>query len=92
MSLAYEFPKDPDEALDYGLDWTDNMVAGDTITNVQWFIPAGLTQGSSAFTNNITSIFLSGGTENQVYAIRCRITTSQGRVLERTVRLRVRSR
>lgn len=37
-------PKDPDEVLDYGLDWTARLV-GDTISTSQWIVPDGIVKG-----------------------------------------------
>ncbi len=35
--------KDPNEVLDYNIDWTPRMTSPDTIANSEWFVPVGLT-------------------------------------------------
>jgi len=84
--------KDPNEVLDYSIDWRPRLVTGDTIATVTWTIPAPLTQGGTSNTNGITSTFISGGVEAATYSILCRITTTGGRTMDQTVKLKIKSR
>ena len=83
--------KDPDEILDYQIDWTDRL-AGDTIASSTWVVPDGLTEASSSNTTATTTVWLTGGTLDDDYEILNRITTTGGRTMDQTVKLRVRSK
>lgn len=80
--------KDPQELLDYAVDWTD-WLGADTISDVSWTVPTGITQNSTTNTTKTATIWLSGGTLGNVYRVVCRITTNAGRVAERTIALRI---
>lgn len=80
--------KDPDEVLDYTLDWTSRLAAGDTIaTSLFTVVSGGCTIQSQ--TNNTTSatVWLQAGNAGATANIKNRVTTSQGRVMELTVLL-----
>lgn len=85
--------KDPSDVLDYTIDWTAELNAPsppDAIASVVWSVPAGITQGATLQAGPRTTIWLSGGTAGTDYTITCRITTDQGRVIERSRKIRVR--
>lgn len=87
--------KDPDVTLDYGFDWTDYLAAGETITSSAWAIEGGDVQLLFVNATNaagMTNCFVSGGTKGQVYTLRNRITTDQGRSDERSWTIRVEPR
>ena len=88
------YVRDPQSVLDYVLDWSAWLAAGETIaTVVLTTSPAGLTVGAPApATSNTTTtvtVWLSGGTVGQTYTIGCRITTSAGRTDERSITVTV---
>ena len=82
--------KDIAAVLDHGMDWSVWLDDGETIA-AQTVVaaPAGLTIGTVAQANGIVSWRVSGGTLGQDYIATCRVTTSLGRVDERSVRYRV---
>lgn len=80
--------KDPQAALDYAVDWVA-WLAGDTIASVAWTVPPGLTLDAQSHTATVATVWLSGGTDGQVYAVTCGVTTAAGRVDERTIWLTV---
>ena len=84
-------PKDPDEILDYAIDWTGRL-GSDTIATSSWTVPDGITQVSASISGAICTIWLSGGTLDQSYSILNRITTDGGRTMDRTVILPIRSK
>lgn len=93
MSLAFLHPKDPDEVIDYDLDWSRQLSRdADTIATSAWTVPSGITQDDSENTDTLAKIWLSGGTNGESYLLINHITTAAGRVFERTVKLRVKSR
>lgn len=101
--MARRWPnKDPDEVLDYKIDFTDLLASepaepGDTIDgDPEWEIaPAdspGLTQAAGhppTHDDTSATIWLEGGVSGQQYEIRCRIETAGGRTMEVTYRLLV---
>jgi hypothetical protein len=97
MALRWD-PKDPNEVLDFDIDWSPRLVTGDTIAASVWAIsgPDGsLTEDSNAFSGTATKIWLSGGTvtaQGSYYQLRNRVTTAAGRVMDQTVRLAIREK
>lgn len=90
MALTWPF-KDPDEVLDYILDWTDRL-GTDTVATSTWTVPTGITQNSDSATTTTTTIWLQGGTEGESYSFVNRVVTAAGRTMDQTVRLKVKSK
>jgi hypothetical protein len=105
--MALKWPdKDPDEQLDYSIDWS-RYLGDDTISSVVWYIEDAdgvkqewpgtivtneLQHISSSNTNTVATIQLALGNNNTVYTIYCEVTTSAGVTTERKVRIRVQER
>ena len=106
--MAYKWPdKDPDEILDYSIDWS-RFLSGATLSSVTWFvddadgvktqlIPSGqLVKGiqliSATNTDKVATARLGSGDNNIEYQFYCRIADTNGLVVERKVRLRVRNK
>lgn len=103
--MLYRWPdKDPEELLDFTVDWS-LYLSGDTISTVNWYcVDAsgvkqafnavstvnGLVNSSNSFTTTTTTVYLGGGVANTTYQVSCQIGTNTGRTVERTIRLRVR--
>jgi hypothetical protein len=87
-------PEDPTAVLDYTVDWTSWLAAGETITASTWVVPSGLTQTtpSPSITAGKTTVWLTGGTAGQSYNVANHITTSQGRQDQRTFTVYVEAR
>lgn len=84
--------KDPDAVLDYGIDWSDWLVAGDTIATSTWTITgsdAALVQDSDFSDSTVTGLWLSGGTVDEEYSATCHIVTTAGRADDRTLTIGV---
>jgi hypothetical protein len=79
--------KDPDDILDYSIDWGRLLDDGDAIASVVWIVPTGLTGGVELITGAITTVWLSGGSAGQSYDVTARVTTSGGRQMDRSGRL-----
>ena len=89
--LQFEPAKDPDEVLDYAIDWTDQLaIDADEIQGVTWTFPSGLTKASQDEAEGIARVFISGGAAGQRYEIGHRMVTAGGRTYDRTVTLAVR--
>jgi len=92
------FVKDPQEVLDYTIDWSEWLVAGDTINAVTVTTPAGIstttggtpaTPAAPSFTTTTTKIWVAGGTAGASYDIACRVTTVGTRQGERSITIQV---
>lgn len=84
--------KDPDEVLDYGLDW-DARLNGDALASVAWSVtPAGLTLSPDTISGTVATVVVSGGTLGESYSILCRATTISSRIMDQTVKLAIRSK
>lgn len=90
--LSWPRPKDPNDVLDYQVDWAD-WLGADTISTSTWpTIPAGITKGSDSKTTTATTIWLSGGSNGQTYELTNRVVTAGGRTKDMSVSLEVRNR
>jgi len=91
--MPRQFTKDPDEVLDYTVDWGTNVLAtGETISTSTWTVPSGITKDSDTKTNTTTVIWLSGGTAGSDYNLANKIVTSASRTFERTITVGVRQK
>jgi hypothetical protein len=102
--MSFRWPnKDPDEILDYSVDWS-RFLNGATITTCVWSVDdstgtkTAITAGSvvngiqnvaQTISGSVTTINLGLGTNNIEYKFYCRITDNSGNIAERVVRLRV---
>ena len=105
MSLRWP-QKDPDEIMDYSIDWSRLFDGGQTITSVNWYVydsdgtktafdtPTttvnGLTNNRVTNTPTVTTIYLENGTNNEEYKLACSVTLSDSGVRERKVFIKVR--
>jgi hypothetical protein len=93
MALAWPF-KDPNEVLDYQIDWSDRL-DGDTIDASTWAFASGdgmLVMDSDSFTGTTTTLWLSGGTLNATYEVTNHITTDGGREMDQTAKIKLKSK
>lgn len=86
------FAKDPDAVLDYQVDWTAWLADGETIASSQMLAGTGITVDSVSNTATTATVWLSGGTVGEAYEVTNRITTTQARTDDRTMRIVVRQR
>lgn len=81
-----KFTKDPDAVLDYTIDWSAWLAAGDTITAVSASTnDASLVIDSSSFTTDETTVWLSAGIIGETYDVTVHVTTNGGREDDRTI-------
>lgn len=84
--------KDPNETLDYQIDWSERLDEGDTISLSAWTADVGLTASNPSATDTTTTIWLSGGTAGERYNVHNRVTTVGGRIMDQTMEIEVRER
>ena len=95
--------KDPDEILDYQLDWANpqkpRLVTNETLVSSAWTVIQGSvvlgtgTNGAPAPTfapSGLSTVWLKGGVIGEMCILNNRVTTSAGRTYEEEVKLRVR--
>lgn len=106
--MSYRWPnKDPDEILDYSVDWSRFLGQGVNISSVEWYVDNesgektlleegqvvnGIQNVSETRTSAVATINLGLGTNNKEYKFHCRITDTTGSTAERTIKLRIRNR
>ena len=106
--MSFRWPnKDPDEQLDYSVDWSRFLGTGVTISSVAWYIndadgvKTSISSGetvnniqnvSDTKTSTVATINIGGGINNTEYKFYCRMTDSTGSQAERVIKLRIKER
>ncbi|MGW2206766.1 phage fiber-tail adaptor protein [Streptomyces sp. NPDC001774] len=83
------FVKDPSDVLDYEWDWSQWLGEGEEITDSVVSAADGVSLDSFSHTATSVRAWLSDGDAGSTYKIVCQITTSQARVKQRTLQLRI---
>jgi hypothetical protein len=83
--------KDPQAVLDYEFDWAAWLASGETIASFVVTV-AGVALDSSAASTTAVTAWISGGTLGELASVACRITTTAGRIDERSLNLVVEDR
>lgn len=93
MAESWNAIKDPDDIKDYEIDWTLRMPS-DTIVSSAWFLAdgVGLVIDSNTFTDTVTKVWLSGGTDGITYQLRNRVVTAGGRTYDQTMKLKCKTK
>ena len=92
--------KDPNAFLDYTFDWTDwltSLESLDTIVGINFDVDpdtagAPVVEYGQIIDGTLAVAWVSGGAPGVTYSLRCRITTANGRIDDRTVYLKVKER
>ena len=95
------FPyKDPDEYLDYTLDWSARITT-DPIFSSTWSTPTlvgstlattGISLATSSMTTSTTIVWISDGIIGSSYQFTNRISTTGGRILDQSCKLKIKSK
>jgi hypothetical protein len=112
MTLRWPF-KDPDEVLDYDVDWTFRLyskaelaaalaqqnagqpvtiVPADTIVTSTFTLPSGITANSTTNGPTATKVWISGGVEGVSYLITNEVRSAGGRLMDQTIKLKIKSK
>ena len=102
--MSFRWPnKDPDEQLDYSVDWS-RFLDGATISLITWYVDNasgvktaiaggetvnGIQNVAQTISDGVATINLGLGTNNTEYKFTCRMVDSSGNIAERVIRLRV---
>lgn len=76
--------KDPDEVLDYMLDWSRRLDDGDGIDTATFSLTtsAGMLIVAQSNTTTTATVWLSGGTLGETGEVLCRVVTDEGRTFD----------
>lgn len=93
MTPLETYTKDPNAKLDYGIRWASWLAVGETILTSTWVCP-GLTVSdeSTGESETLATLWLAGGKHNHDYYATNHITTTAGRIDDRTICIQVRQR
>lgn len=87
------YVQDPDDKLDYQIDWTTFLTDGETVSSYT------LTSSDAAFVisgdseaSGVVTYWVTGGTDGSNYKVTCHIVTSAGREKDATDTFLVRQR
>lgn len=73
--------KEPAEVVSRTIDWTSELVAGETVLT-RAVTAEGVTRDSDSLAGNVVTVWLSGGTEGALGKVTVTVATSAGRTLE----------
>lgn len=99
-SNALWISKDVEAQLIYTFDWSEWLEAGDAISASEYTVaarrndptPVILESQGIRTGNTKTYVELSGGQEDKVYIVTCKVTTDNGLIDRRNFRVKVESR
>lgn len=83
------FTKQPSDAMDYDIDYTDWLTSGDNVQSAVVTPDTGITLDSMVINDPRIKIWLSGGTAGTTYKITCTMTSADGRVRQDEFKIRV---
>lgn len=83
---------DPNATLDFAFDWASWLEDGETLTAETVTATAGATVINDTIDGTRVVYWLTGGQVGSDVEVTCRVTSSAGRVDERSVRVLVRDR
>jgi hypothetical protein len=102
--MSFKWPsKDPDEVLDYSVDWS-RAIDTASIVSVTWYVDNasgvkttitggnivnGIQNVAQTVSGKVVTINLGLGTNNVEYKFYCSIADSLGRTFERVIRLKI---
>lgn len=86
--------KDPDAVLDYTIDWSDYLQAGETIASSTWNVMPASTSASFQIdsmskTSDTATVRVTGGSVGHIYRLVNQVVTSSTRTDDRSLTLRV---
>ena len=89
QQVAGLFTKDPDALLDYSFDWSGWLGNGEEIDTSTFTSSLGIVIEDEESTPATATVWLSGGEAGLPYRVTNRITTTDGRIDERSYTIRV---
>lgn len=84
--------KDPSDVLDWRWDWSEWLAPGETIVTAVVNADPGISIDAQSYTATTVTVWLSGGSLGSTYKVPSKVTTSQGRTVERNIIIEVADR
>lgn len=84
------YAHDPDAGpLDYSIDFTGWLTAGDSVATVAWAVyPLGPALSGQSLASNVATVNISGGTMGAQYRVTASVTTANGLIDDRSIIIR----
>lgn len=91
MAILGTFVQQPNERLDYDIDFSEWIAAGDLVVSATSTADAGIVIELPIVdgTGKIVKQWVSGGTSGTTYKVQVRATTDDGRIKEAEFRVKV---
>lgn len=70
INYSNRLSKDAQSILDFSIDLTELLQTTEVIQSSTWSVPTGLTAVTNTFTDDIVTVWLSGGTLNEIYEVK----------------------
>lgn len=87
------FAKDPSSNVDFSIDWSEWLSSGETVSAAVWSVQpqelGGPTLSADQNSGTVTSVFAAGGTLGNRYRLTCSATSSEGRIADRSLILKI---
>lgn len=69
LNYSNRISKDAQSILDFSIDLSNLLQTGETISTSSWSVPTGITRVTDTNNDEIATIWLSGGTLNNIYEL-----------------------
>lgn len=95
--MTTKFVKDPDEVLDYLVDWAAWLPDGDTIATATFVTDADedsgfvIQDGKTSHTTTSATVWVAGGTIGSTFTVVHHVTTAGGREGERNLAFQIKT-
>lgn len=85
------FEKRPTSQLDFQINWSRWLASGEVLASSEWTAPDGITVVATSFDFNTTTVWVSGGTVDQVYKLINTVTTANNpaRIESTSIQIRI---
>jgi hypothetical protein len=88
MSTSVQL-QDPGETLDYSVDWTVRLAAGDSVATSAWAIsPSGPTLSGATETGSVATTLVTGLVLAGIYRLTNTVTTAEGQTMRESITIR----
>ena len=83
------YRKGINEEIRRGIDWSDRLIEGDTLSTSSWTVGQGLTGDDATFDDIYSDINISGGTVGTTYTVTNDVVTTEGLSYTRSFKIQV---
>jgi len=91
MSIP-KYTKQPGDKLDYDIDFNEWLSSSDSLDSVDVTADTGITIVNSTIVGSVVKVWISGGTDGEIYKITVKVITVEGRIKEQEFKIKVKER